>query len=427
MNTIKGFLVSQNNQDFIVGKTTIKELLTYTKYTERLIIGYDEEDKPIYNNHIQRKVEESRISKISDFLIFDDMATFPTNIVLGIPSSVIVSQNCNEEGVITLTLDPKVGEEIEKAQNGDESADIFVTIIDGQHRIAGIERAIEVLKKYISKNTDDTEKYRKKLENLYNIDLVISCFIDKSIEYEAMIFSTINRTQKKVSQDLVHSLFGITENDSPYKTGLEITLALNAHPNSPFYKRIKLYGGSIEGVLPPLSQTTMIKNIVGFISESLKEAENDRFRKRSELQKQRGNKVLPFRSFYANNNDKAIADCLFYYFSSIKETFPDLWEYDFKDKPKNVLQSTVGFEALMKLLREIIDRYGINSFYKGCFDHYVSNISKLPLSDVNEFPMTTKGKKIMYNAMYVEIFHKDPSAIAKTKELEILRSESKIK
>ena len=163
MNTIKGFLVSQNNQDFIVGKTTIKELLTYTKYTERLIIGYDEEDKPIYNNHIQRKVEESRISKISDFLIFDDMATFPTNIVLGIPSSVIVSQNCNEEGVITLTLDPKVGEEIEKAQNGDESADIFVTIIDGQHRIAGIERAIEVLKKYISKNTDDTEKYRKKL------------------------------------------------------------------------------------------------------------------------------------------------------------------------------------------------------------------------------------------------------------------------
>ena len=69
MNTIKGFLVSQNNQDFIVGKTTIKELLTYTKYTERLIIGYDEEDKPIYNNHIQRKVEESRISKISDFLM----------------------------------------------------------------------------------------------------------------------------------------------------------------------------------------------------------------------------------------------------------------------------------------------------------------------------------------------------------------------
>lgn len=35
---IKGFIVSQNGQDFIIGKAKIKEILSYTKYTERVII-----------------------------------------------------------------------------------------------------------------------------------------------------------------------------------------------------------------------------------------------------------------------------------------------------------------------------------------------------------------------------------------------------
>ena len=36
---IKGFPVQQNGQDFIIGKAPIKDILTYTRYTERLIIG----------------------------------------------------------------------------------------------------------------------------------------------------------------------------------------------------------------------------------------------------------------------------------------------------------------------------------------------------------------------------------------------------
>lgn len=47
---IKGFLVSQNGQDFIIGKAKIGEVLQYTKYTERLIIGYDD-GIPIVNHH----------------------------------------------------------------------------------------------------------------------------------------------------------------------------------------------------------------------------------------------------------------------------------------------------------------------------------------------------------------------------------------
>lgn len=332
---IKGFPVQQNGQDFIIGKASIKDILTYTRYTERLIIGFDEDEKPIYNPHIQRKVETSRVNKIADFLINDPEAMFPTNIVLGIPMSMISSQ-FSHDGIIEISLDEKVTSQIKLAKEGYQDADVFITIIDGQHRIRGIEVAIERLQEEAQR--DNNISAHTKLENLLNVELAISYFIDKSLEYQAMIFSTINRTQKRVSQDLVYSLFGLSSEDTPYKTALEVTLALNAHPKSPFYHRIKLYGGEYDKKMsPPLSQATMIKSIVGLISESLRESENDKYKKRKELKEQKGQKFLPFRKFYANNQDSLISDCLFYFFSTIQSKFPQYWIYDGLSKPQNIL------------------------------------------------------------------------------------------
>ena len=196
---IKGFPVQQNGQDFIIGKASIKDILTYTRYTERLIIGFDEDEKPIYNPHIQRKVETSRVNKIADFLINDPEAMFPTNIVLGIPMSMISSQ-FSHDGIIEISLDEKVTSQIKLAKEGYQDADIFITIIDGQHRIRGIEVAIERLQEEAEKHNNILA--HTKLENLLNMELAISYFIDKSLEYQAMIFSTINRTQKRVSPQI---------------------------------------------------------------------------------------------------------------------------------------------------------------------------------------------------------------------------------
>ena len=295
---IQGIPVIQNDQEFIIGKIKIADLLKFTKYTERVIIGYDEEERPIYNNHIQRKVEVSRVNKIADFLINDKDATFPTNIVLGVPIGVIEEQS--QDGIIVnISLSRVVSDEILKSNEGDKNADVYITIIDGQHRMRGIEIAIERLNKDILTKTDpeDLLRLKKTLSNLLNIELVVSYFIDKSLEYQAMIFSTINRTQKRVSQDLVYSLFGLSNDDTPYKTALEIVLALNGHEKSPFYKRVRLYGGNYDKhSSPPLSQATMIKNIVGLICETLRESENDKYRKRKELLKRTNNKFLPFSS-----------------------------------------------------------------------------------------------------------------------------------
>lgn len=422
-NTIlKGIPVSQNKQEFIIGKITIQELFQFTKYTERVIIGYDEEELPIYNEHIQRKVENSRVNKIADFLIYDKEATFPTNIVLGVPIQAIAEQK-NIGDIVEIHLIDQVFQEVEKAKE-DIKADIFITIIDGQHRIRGIEVAISILENEInklkSKPVDDDiqnqiNQKKTRLNDLLNIELVVSYFIDKSLEYQAMIFSTINRTQKRVSQDLVYSLFGLSSDDTPYKTALEVTLALNSHPKSPFYKRIKLYGGNYRrGESPPLSQATMIKNIVALISESLRDSEKDKYRKRKDLQKRTNDKYLPFRKFYAENQDSLISDCLFYFFNAVKSIFivdgKSIWDYDGISKPTNILQSTVGFEALLKLLVDIL-KYENENISIDLFSRKLQMAVDIDFQDTSNYPMSTKGKNILYTTLSMKIYPVLPDGI----------------
>jgi DGQHR domain-containing protein len=417
-NKLKGISIVQNEQEFIIGKMSIQEILRFTRYTERLIIGYDEDEIPIYNNRVQRKVESSRVNKIADYLINDKEATFPTNIVLGVPVNIIEEQK-NQNDLITIVLQDKVAEQVEKYINGKEDADIFITIIDGQHRIRGIEIAIERLLASMD-GKGDILNAEEIYNNLLKIELVVSYFIDKSLEYQAMIFSTINRTQKRVSQDLVLSLFGLSSSDTPYKTALEVVLALNGHRKSPFYKRIRLYGGSYERYSsPPLSQATMIKNIVALISESLRESENDKYKSRKELLNRTNSKKLPFRQFYANNQDGEISDSLFYFYNSIRKYLSQYWEYDGKSTPRNILQSTIGFEALLQLLASILNKNNdITSFKANTFDKFVEKLLRI---EFNNFPMTTKSKKRLYLEMYISVFQDSEDVSKQQRDLEDIR------
>lgn len=427
---IKGFPVLQNDQEFIIGKIKINDLLRFAKYTERVIIGYDEDEKPIYNKHVQRKVEQSRVNKIADYLINDKEATFPTNIVLGIPFEAIQEQQ-KKDDIIEIHLIEDVFYQVEKSKETGEDTDTYITIIDGQHRVRGIEIAIEKLTKELQilkeKGEEENNLYiikKEKLSSLLEIELVVSYFVDKSLEYQAMIFSTINRTQKRVSQDLVYSLFGLSTDDTPYKTALEVVLALNAHKKSPFYKRIKLYGGNYrKGESPPLSQATMIKNIVALISETLRESENDKYRKRKDLKNRTNNKFLPFRDFYANDQDGMISDCLFFYFNSIRKLYPQFWNYDGVSKPQNILQSTVGFEALLSLMVEILQEERIDSFKLETFDPYLGRIENMDFSDTTRFPMSTKGKKILSLTLSLKVYPNQINALQKEKERQKLIKE----
>jgi DGQHR domain-containing protein len=428
-NRILGIPVVQNQQEFVVGVFSISQILKFTKYTKRIIRGFDEEGLPIYNDQIQREIESSRVDSISEFLIRDPEATFPTNLVLHIPEEIILGQK-NENGVLIIEIDEKVFVEVQKEKYMPSTGDVFISIIDGQHRVKGIEEAIKKLNEHIkslqktlansiNKNIQDKlEYYQNRLTDLLNIQLVVTFFFGKPIEYQAMIFSTINRTQKRVSESLVYSLFGLTVDDTPQKTSLQISLALNAHKNSPFYNRIKLYGGDYgRNLNPPLSQATMVKSIVALISESAKEAELDRYRKRKELLIRRSNKRLPFRLYYANNNDDKISDILFHYFNAVREVFMiddknSLWDFDPTNmKPMNILHTTVGYLALLEILVELLeivsekDRYSTKSYTS-----IIHGINKLNVSDQSRYPFTSKSKTIFFLDLAIIVF---PNSINK--------------
>lgn len=409
-NIINAKLVRQNNQEFLIGIFKISEILNFTKYTERLIVGFNESEiddeilgeniviDPVYNNQIQRKTNNAKIEKIADFLITDPLAMFPTNIVIAIPQQVIDSKTENQ-GEVLIELNNIVIEEIKKADGN-----VFLTIIDGQHRIKGVERAIERLKTSIENNTEETEKvkFQKILERLLNLELIVTFFIDPILEYQAMIFSTINKTQTKVPENLVYSLFGLTSADTPQKTSLEVILALNGIEKSPFNSRIKLVGGDYKrGDIIPLSQATMVKSILFNICKNIREAEIERTKERNDLSKNPNN--LIFRTFYANNNDRMIVRIMFAYFTAIKETVLNDEGLSFWDlnTPTNILHTNVGYQSLIKILVDII-HYNPSAtldnkeYYKNIL-HNINSINWLDNGLEPRYPFTSKSVKILYS------------------------------
>ncbi len=408
-NIITAQRVKQNNQEFLISIFTIGQILTFTRYTERLIVYYDENNIPKYNPQIQRKVENIRVEKIADFLLEDSDALFPTNIVLSIPSPVIESIENVDESNVKVILDKSVFSEIKKIDG-----DIYLTIIDGQHRIRGIERAIERMSQEINELQEKykvslkieiaklIEKNILQLNNLLNIDLLVSFFVDPTLEFQAMIFSTINRTQKTVPAGLVSSLFGLTDKDTPQKTSLEIVLALNSFRSSPFYNRIKLYGGQYErNQSPPLTQAAMVKSIIELICTSIRESERDRFRDRKELSVNI-NSDLPFRYYYSINNDQFITDILFSFFSAVRKIFlrngEILWDFEENTKPQNILQTTVGYQALLSLLVDIlaVEKLDTKRDKISTYEEYLAKCVNVDFADQHRYPFTSRSAKVFY-------------------------------
>jgi len=439
---IKGIPIIQNKQDFVIAKLTIGQIFKYTRYTTRILNGFNEEGEPEYNGQVQRQIEKSRVKGITDFLIEDPEATFPTNIVLHIPREAIKKQ-IDKDDLVEIHIKDKVFDELAKA-NGD----VYITIIDGQHRIKGIEDALDRIQLEIndyiktlrvSENKDLREKLeirKERLQDLKDIELVVSFFIDKTIEYQAMIFSTINRTQKRVSQSLVYSLFGLDLDDTPQKTALAVAIRLNGHKNSPFYKRIKFYGGTYsKDNSPPLSQASFVKSIVFLISESYREAERDRNRKRKELNSRSpgSNKQLPFRKYYATDRDSIIADILFYYFSAVQDCFKDkngnsYWDFSESNaRTTNILHTTVGYDSLLKILIDILEIENNGEIVDvGYFSKFLNEAKGLDYSDVNYFSFNNRGKKYLYLEMSLAIWKPKTRDDKRVLELQKLKQGDKL-
>ena len=280
--------------------------------------------------------------------------------------------------------------------------------------IGSLHRTINTSTKKNVELDNQLTKYVQRKNDLLSIQLVVSFFIDKTLEYQAMIFSTINRTQKRVSDSLVSSLFGLTTKDSPQKTALQVVLVLNGHKHSPFFNRVNLYGQDYSRhQSPPLSQATMVRSIVGLICENLREAERDRFRNRKALRERSPGsaKLLPFRKYYANDQDAKISDIFFYFFSAVRASFKDsdgvpYWDFNPETmKPSNILQTTVGYIALLNLLVDILEQLKEDQRFKvKSYESYLAKATDLNFKDVKRYPFTSRSQTVLYLDLNLSIW-----------------------
>jgi len=100
-------------------------------------------------------------------------------------------------------------------------------VIDGQHRLAGLEEAMR-----------DNDSIGEK-------EILVSMSIGLSTREAALIFLNINSEQKPVPKSLIYDLYGIVEENNT-ELGMiragDIAIELNENTGSPYYKAVKFPG-----------------------------------------------------------------------------------------------------------------------------------------------------------------------------------------
>jgi DGQHR domain-containing protein len=99
-------------------------------------------------------------------------------------------------------------------------------VIDGQHRLSGLEIAI------------------KQKPQIGQKEILVSLCIDLSTQESATIFLNINTEQKPVPKSLVYDLYGIVVQDKnvAINRATDIAHELHENPDSPYFEKIKFPG-----------------------------------------------------------------------------------------------------------------------------------------------------------------------------------------
>jgi len=207
------------------------------------------------------------------------------------------------------------------------SLDQVASIIDGQHRLKGLEEAKQG-----------------------EFELSVSIFVGADDATEAMIFSVVNLAQTKVNRSLVYDLFSLATSRSPEKTCHEIVVALDQMDESPFKNRIKRLGVATEGRFgETLSQATIVKGILPYITDDPL-ADRDRGKRfgfwEPSLARDLGKRI--FYEFFRRGEDVKILDNLLNYFNAVRAKWPSAWE---GTGTGNILNRTSGFNGLIRFLR----------------------------------------------------------------------------
>jgi DGQHR domain-containing protein len=205
--------------------------------------------------------------------------------------------------------------------------DQVASIIDGQHRLKGLDEA--------GKN---------------EFELTISIFIGPDDATEAMIFSIVNLAQTKVNKSLVYDLFSLATSRSPERTCHEIVVALDKMEESPFKGRIKRLGVATDGRFgETLSQATIVKGILPYITNDPLE-DRDRGKRFGFWDPALAKDIRKrfFYEFFRKDEDVKILDNLLNYFNAVRKKWPTAWD---RTGDGNIINRTNGYNGLIRFLR----------------------------------------------------------------------------
>lgn len=293
---------------FYIGVMNFDDLIELS-YADVRKLERREGDMEVYTG-LQRPLSPTRIQEIKKYVNLVD-ATFPTGVILHAnPEEVSYDSKKNR---MTLAKKPDV-----------------LKILDGQHRIAGLENC----------------KYPG---NKFQINVTI--FVGMDFEDQAIIFATINKSQTKVNKSLVADLFDFARFRSPQKTAHNIARALDEKRGSPFYEKIKVLGTANDPLKETITQATFVDSLLKYISRDLM-IDRDIFKRGRVPDKATDSELkrLVFRNLFIDDEDAKIAQIVWNYFGAVSSRWPSAWK---EVKVDMILNKSTGFVALMKFLKDV--------------------------------------------------------------------------
>lgn len=369
---IKCIEVTQPIETFYVGKIKWQDLL---KIARKDIERIRDEGEGVIDGYlgIQRELSKSRLVEISKYVSFED-ATFPNSIVISIDSTTynyatnevfenILSFN---DGVLELRDDGKIAK-----------------IIDGQHRVFGLE-----------KYAKDSGLFK---DNLI-FELIVTIFIDIDEEYQANIFSTINKAQTKVNKSHVYDLYSFSKARSPQKTVHNIVKLLNEELDSPFYHLIKRLGKA-DFKNETITQATLADCIIKYISNDPPKDRNDlRIGNSLKLVEGVEKDKLFFRNWFVNDEDVKIVKLIWNYFEAVSKKWPEAW-----GDLNYILTKSTGIIALMRFLKDLVEILGLDKVIRT--DEFYGILNKIDITDEKLVNQNYQAGGVGQSALYKDLIN----------------------
>lgn len=377
---IEVFAMNQKNSRFYVGRIPAEDFLKiytvkptrYNSETEAAVAATfsgDEEyleyristkRKRAEGEEFERPENKRRITEIARFLEEEEYPLFPNTIIvtcylindeISIPIGTPIEELIRENQ-LKLSYLREDAENPDKAYLYIPNKPESVLVIDGQHRLRGLEEANEEVRK--------------------DYEILVSFMLGFPRAVVAELFYTINYTQRPVNKSLLYDLMGEFSYELDEITFMhEIVRVLNAVDRSPFYRRIKMLGVVERDATPEIkakmtiSQAFLIDYLVNTISKDA----------------MRSNTYPPIFLYYYQDEKKHpyIIRFLANYFQAIRGIRNSDWE----NPAESIICNSIGVGALIRVMHFI--------FLKMFVTEFVQNPLKIQEVGTNELIDKLKG------------------------------------